>query len=134
MEAIRQAGEAIAAAEIRIRDACEDLRRATRVRNELIGSVLDAEFGPGLVLAGRGWSTGRASLKVRCRDASDGWEATVSTYFHTISTGRGDTPRAACVAAIDALPRGWEADAVALRAVLAGERAGCGGTWGTDQR
>ena len=45
-----------------------------------------------------------------------------------------DTPRAACAAAIDALPRGWERDAVALRAILSGERQGCGGTWSTDQR
>lgn len=134
MDDIRKAGEVIDAINVRIRDANEDLRRATLARNELIGAVLDAEFGPGLVIAGRGWIVGRANLKVRCRDANDGWEATVSTYFNRISAGRGDTPRAACEAAIAALPRGWERDAAALRATLAGERAGCGGTWGTDQR
>lgn len=124
---IRKAGEAVTEAERRVRSAIEDLRRATRARDELIGATLTAEFGPGLVVAGRGWIVGRANLKVRCRDDSEGWEAFVSTYTNQISTGRGDTPRAACAAAIAALPRGWEADAVALRVAVSGEVAAT--TW-----
>jgi len=125
---IRNASLAVEATARRVRDAGEDLRRAARARDEMIGAVLDAEFGPGLVLAGRGWISGRARLTVRCRDLCDGWEALiVSDGGTTKAAATADTPRAACHAAIDALPRKWETEASGLRDAVAGRVAAT--TW-----